>query len=377
MKPRIVAAIARKELIHLARDLRSLVLAFAIPLLLIILFGYALSLDVNDVPFVVVDHDHSAAGRELVRALDASLYFRVVETVEDARAAQGFLDSGRAVMVLAIPSGYASLLHADRPSPVQVLIDGSDPNLANMTRGYVSSVIASMNRRMLVEYLSRKGMNPVREPVDERLRVWFNEDLASSRFIVPGIIAIIIMIAGAMLTSLVIAREFENGTFETLKSLPITAGEFLLGKAVPYFAIALVDVLVAVLLGQVLFGVVMKCGFVFMILVSSLYITVALALGLFISATLRSQLLANQAAILLTYLPSFLLSDFVFPISNLPAPIAAVTYIVPARYFMKVLTGIYLRGTGIDRLWPDLAALGAMLAVLSFFCVRILKREGM
>lgn len=377
MKPHVVAAVARKELTHVARDPRGLALAFAFPLLLIVLFGYALSLDVNDVPFVVVDHDKTRASRELVRSLDASLYFRMVAALESAEDAQNWLDRADCVMALVIPPGYAARLHSDRPSPVQVLIDGSDPNLANITRGYVRSVVSGINRGLLVEFLGRNGREPLREPVDARLRIWFNEDLESSRFIVPGIVAIIIMIAGAMLTSLVIAREFENGTFETLRSLPITAGEFLVGKAVPYFAITLIDVLVAVFAGQVLFGVVMKCSFLFMILVSSLYIFVALALGLFISAAFRSQFLANQAAVLLTYLPSFMLSDFVFPISNLPAPIAAVTYVVPARYFMKVLTGIYLRGTGIDRLWGDLAALAAMLVVLSLGCVRILRKEGM
>jgi len=377
VKMAVVRAVARKEFLHLVRDIRSLVLAFLFPLLLIMLFGYALSLDVNDVPLVVVDHDHTPASRDLVRSLDASLYFRVIDRLERTSDAARYLDRAAAVMAVIVPPGFASRIASGRSSPLQVIIDGSDPNVASIARGYLSSFVEGRNSRLLLDYLSRNNMEPVVAPVEPRVRVWFNEDLESTRFIVPGIIAIIIMIAGAMLTSLVIAREFENGTMETVKSLPISAGEFLAGKAVFYFMIALVDVLVAILLGQVLFGAVMKGGFLFMIAASSLYIMVALSLGLFISAAVKSQLLANQAAILLTYLPSFLLSDFVFPISNLPAPLRALTYIVPARYFMSVLAGIYLRGTGPVELWRDIAVLCAMFVVLTLLCVKILKKEGM
>ena len=185
-------------------------------------------------------------------------------------------------------------------------------------------------------------METIHPPVEGRIRVWFNEDLESRNFIVPGIIAIIIMIVGAMLTSLVIAREYENGTMETIRSLPVTAAEFLIGKAIPYFFIGLIDVLVAMLMGQVLFGVVMKSSFWLMILASSLYLGVALSLGLLISSVTKSQLVANQVAVLITYLPSLLLSNFVFPVDNMPDVLQLVTRIVPATYFIDILNGIYL-----------------------------------
>ncbi len=372
-----VNAVMRKEFLHLIRDARSLILAFAIPLMLIILFGYALSLDVDDVRTVVVDYDRTDASRDFIGSLDSSPYFRVTGHPDSADGAVSHLDQGSATLAVVIPAGFAADLRGDRPSPVQVLLDGSDPNFANIARGYITSFVERYNRNLLLKFLDRNGMQPVNPPVDARVRVWFNEDLESRKFIVPGIIAIIIMIAGAMLTSLVIAREFENGTMETIKSLPITALEFIIGKAVPYFFITLIDVLTSVLLGQVLFGVVMKMSFLFMILASSLYIMVALALGLFISSVLKSQLMANQGAVLITYLPSFLLSDFVFPITNMPVVLQAVTYVVPARYYMHILFGIYLKDLGFMHLWHDFAVLAAMLVVLSLATARILMKEGL
>jgi ABC-2 type transport system permease protein len=185
------------------------------------------------------------------------------------------------------------------------------------------------------------------------------------------------MIVGAMLTSLVIAREYENGTMETIRSLPIRAGEFLVGKAIPYFLIALIDVLVSVLMGQILFGVVMRAGFYLMILASSLYILVALTLGLLISSVTKSQMVANQMAVLITYLPSLLLSNFVFPIINMPKALQIITYAIPATYYIDLLSGIYLRDLGFAQLWPDLLILTGMFALLAALNCIILKREGL
>jgi ABC-2 type transport system permease protein len=207
--------------------------------------------------------------------------------------------------------------------------------------------------------------------------VWFNEDLESRNFIIPGIIAVIIMIVGAMLTSLVIAREYENGTMETIRSLPITAGEFLIGKAIPYFVVGLTDVLISILMGQVLFGVVMKSSFWLMIAASSIYLVVALALGLFISSVTKTQLLANQGAILLTYLPSLLLSNFVFPVVNMPTVLQLVTYIVPATYYIDILNGLYLRNLGLTHLWPSFLVMTVMFAILAVLNYMLLKKEGL
>jgi ABC-2 type transport system permease protein len=213
--------------------------------------------------------------------------------------------------------------------------------------------------------------------VEGRIRVWFNEDLESRNFIIPGIVAIIIMIVGAMMTSLVVAREYENGTMETILSLPITGNEFLIGKAIPYFFIALTDVLIAVLMGQILFGVVMKAGFWLMILASSLYIFVALTLGLLISIVTKSQLVANQLAVLITYLPSLLLSNFVFPVVNMPKALQLLTGIVPATYYIDILNGIYLKNLTLTQMWPSYLVLTGMFLLLATLNFIALKREGL
>jgi ABC-2 type transport system permease protein len=368
VNPRNIGAIARKEIYHLLRDFRSLYLAFAIPLLLILLFGYALSLDVEHIETVVVDQEQTDMSRDFIRRLGASPYFRITAHLPDARAVTEALDHGRATLAVIIPAGWTADLRADRETAVQILLDGSDPNFAGISRSYITAFIEGYNRKLLADFLDRQGMEQIRPPVEGRIRVWFNEDLESRNFIVPGIIAIIIMIVGAMLTSLVIAREYENGTMETIRSLPVRAGEFL---------IALVDVLVSVLMGQVLFGVVMKAGFWLMILASSLYILVALTLGLLISSVTKSQMAANQAAVLITYLPSLLLSNFVFPVINMPQALQIITYAVPATYYIDLLSGIYLRDLGFSRLWPDLLILAGMFAVLAALNVIILKREGL
>ncbi len=377
MNPRNIQAIATKEIYHLLRDFRSLYLAFAIPLLLILLFGYALSLDVENIKTAVVDQDRTDLSRDFIRRLGAGSYFRISDQLPDVNAVTDALDHGQVTLAVIIPAGWTADLRADRETSVQILLDGSDPNFAGISRSYITAFVEGYNRKLLLDFLDRQGMEKIRPPVEGRIRVWFNEDLESRNFIVPGIIAIIIMIVGAMLTSLVIAREYENGTMETIRSLPIRAGEFLVGKAIPYFLIALIDVLVAVLMGQVLFGIVMKAGFWLMILASSLYILVALTLGLLISSVTKSQMVANQAAVLLTYLPSLLLSNFVFPVINMPKVLQLVTYLVPATYYINILSGIYLRDLGVSHLWPDLLVLTGMFAFLATLNVIILKREGL
>lgn len=377
MTPNNIKAIARKEFYHLLRDFRSLYLAFAIPLLLILLFGYALSLDVNNIETVVVDHDKTTLSRDFIRGLEASPYFQVTENHDRMELATQALDRGRARLVIVIPAGWTADLGADREARLQVILDGSDPNFAGITNSYISGFIARYNANLLADFLDRHGMQRINPPVAAEIRVWFNEEMESRNFIIPGIIAIIVIIVAALLTSLVIAREYENGTMETIRSLPIGPGEFLVGKAAPYFAIALTDVLIAVLMGQVLFGIVMKASFWLMILASCLYIAVALTLGLLISTVTKSQMTANQTAILITYLPSILLSNFVFPVSNMPAVLQAVTKIVPATYFIEILSGIYLKHLGFSHLWPDMLVLLAMSSLLALLNYRLLKKEGL
>jgi ABC-2 type transport system permease protein len=372
-----IKAIARKEYYHLIRDFRSMYLAFFIPLLLILMFGYALSLDVEHVKTVVTDQDKTDLSRDLVNKLGASRYFNVIAYPPDSASAGRYLDKGEAVLAMIIPPRLTSDLRADREAAIQVLFDGTDTNTAGIAEGYITAFIERYNSKLLADFISRNGMQKIKPPVDARIRIWFNEEMESRNFIVPGIIALIIMIVGVILTSLVIAREYENGTMETIRSLPITGGEFFTGKALPYFFIGIVDTLVAILMGQVLFGVVEKGSFLLMILATLIYLWAALGLGLLLSATLKSQLVANQMAILVSYLPSLMLSDFVFPLHNMPVALRIISYLVPARYFIDILNGLYLRDLGLSYLWPDYIVLLAMSLILTGLTFKKLKREGL
>ncbi len=352
MTARTIAAIARKESLHLMRDPRSLVLAFAIPALLILLFGAALSLDVEHIATAVVDHDRTPESRDFIRRLDASVSFDVTRHAASAAELTDLLDRNRVVMGVVIPPGWAAALRADRPAPLQVIIDGSDPNTAGNTRAFITAFIAGLNEGQLIDFLNRGGLEPIQPPVEGRIRVWFNEDLQSRNFIVPGIIAVIIMIVAALLTSLVIAREVETGTM-------------------------VADVFLAILMGQLLFGVVMRSSFWLMVLASTVYIGVALCLGLLISTAIPSQLVANQVAVLTTYLPSLLLSDFVFPRANMPVPLQLLSQLMPATYYIDILNGLYLRNLSLPDLWPSFLVLALMLAVLAAAGILALAREGL
>ena len=325
---------------------------------------------------MVVDYDKTDLSRDFIRHVDASPYFQVTP-LDDTRDATEYLDHGRAMLALIIPPGWTKNLRADRDAPLQVLIDGSDPNFGSTTAGYITGLVEQYNRRLLSAFLNRRGMDQIQPPVEARIRVWFNEDLESTNFIIPGIIAVIIMIVGAMLTSLVIAREYETGTMETIRSIPVGAGEFFIGKALPYFFIGMTDVMVAVLMGQVLFGVIVKSNFWLLVLAAAIYLAVALSLGLMISVLTKSLLIANVAAVLTTFLPSMLLSDFVFPVSNMPEVLRLITYIVPARHFINILNGLYLRNLGFAYLWQSYLILTVMFLILATVTFRLLKREGL
>ncbi len=372
-----IKAISRKEFYHLIRDFRSLYMAFLMPLLLILLFGYALSLDVDNLSVVVVDHDRSPLTRDILSKLDASPYFNIIGYSTDESSAASSLDKGNATLTIVFPPKFTEKIKSGNDSPLQIIMDGADPNYATISRGYIESFIENYNSALLNDYLNRTGMGRLNMPVNGRVRIWFNEELESTNFIMPGIIAIIIMIVGVILTSLVIAREYENGTMETIKSLPIKAEEFFLGKAIPYYFIAFTNVLVSVLMGQMLFGVVIKGSFILMLAASTVYIMVALAMGLFISVAVKSQLVANQIAILTSYLPALMLSDFVFPIENMPFILRRISYIVPARYFIDILNGLYLRNIGLTYLWKDYLVLILMFLVFFILTYKKLKKEGL
>lgn len=350
------AAIARKEILQLRRDRRSLIMAFGLPIVLVVIFGFAISYDVNDIPLSVEDRDRTATSRALLDAFRASGYFEVVRVTERTRDGTALLDRGLARIHLVIPQGFTADLRGRAAPVLQALVDGSDANTATIALNYADGIVQGFRGRMLT------GGRLPEPPVSAEVRVWYNESLASRNMIVPGLIAVIMAIVAAMLTSLTIAREWERGTMEQLASTPVSRLEVVAGKLAPYLAIGLLDVLIATALGIVVFHVPFRGSLLFLLIASLLFLLACCGLGLFISAALRSQLLAMQVSLLATYLPSFLLSGFAFDIVNMPWPLRALSAAVPARYFVPIAKGVFLKGVGLAVLWPELLALAGFAA---------------
>ncbi|MCB1625846.1 MAG: ABC transporter permease, partial [Pseudomonadales bacterium] len=337
-----LGAIARKEVIQLRRDTRSLVLAFLLPLLLLVLFGYAISWDVKDIRLAVLDQDRSADSRALIDAFRASGYFKVQGSLDRSQAIEPLLLRGSSQMVLVVPPDFSARLRTGKTAVLQALVDGSDANTATIVLAYANSIVRSFG---LVTQLDARRVRPA---ITAESRVWYNEQLLSRNMIVPGLIAVIMMIVAAMLTSLTIAREWERGTMEQLASTPVSRSEVVVGKLLPYVAIGLIDVILCAALGVWLFDVPLRGSVLLLLVLSTAYVIGSLGLGIFISAVTRSQLLATQVSMLVTFLPAFLMSGFMYAIDVMPKALQALTYLVPARYFLVVTRGIFLKGVGIE-----------------------------
>jgi ABC-2 type transport system permease protein len=354
MNLRRLWAVARKESLHVRRDPRSLALALGIPMLMLVMFGYALTLDVDHVPFAVWDQSGTPQSRELLARFTASRYFDFLGTVANYRALEQAIDRREADLGLVIPPNFARLLDAGRPAPVQAIVDGSDSNTASIILGYTQGITSGFNRDILLAQARRiTGAVPT-AALDLRPRIWFNPDLESRNFIVPGIMAVIMGLIAALLTSLTIAREWERGTMEQLISTPVKPAELILGKLLPYLGIGMLDMVIAVLMAVFLFHVPLRGSVLLLFCVGGIFMVGTLAQGILISTLARQQLLASQVAMVSTFLPAFLLSGFAFAIGNMPIAVQAITYIVPARYFVALVKGIFLRGVGIATLWPEI-----------------------
>jgi len=362
-------AVARKEVLQLRRDRRSLILAFVMPLVLLVLYSYAISWDVRHIATAVVDQDRSAKSRELLDAFRGSGYFRLDRHLDRVADAEPLIDAGRVQLVLVIPPDFSRRLGSGRPAEVQALVDGSDANTATIVVGYTQAVVQDFSARVLL-----RGAT-ARLPLAADTRVWFNEELVSRNMIVPGLVAVIMMIIAAMLTSLTIAREWERGTMEQLAATPVSRLEVVLGKLLPYLGIGLVDVVVISVAGVLIFHVPFRGDPLLFLVLSTAYLIGVLGLGLFISAVTRSQLLATQLGMIFTFLPSFLLSGFMFAISAMPPPLRLVTYVVPARYFLVVTRGIFLKGVGVEVLFVQGLLMIAFAALGLALAVRVFRKE--
>ena len=375
MTVRRTRAMARKEFLHIVRDPRSLLMALALPLLMILLFGYALTLDVDRIPTLIFDRDGTPESRELISRFQGSRYFQILGTVNSYEAIERGIDRSECMLGVVIPQDYARDLRSGRDAQVQLLLDGSDSNTASIAQGYANALVQSYTLDLRSEAQNRRAGGTVAPPIDSRLRIWYNAELRSKNYVVPGLIALIMMIIASLLTSLTIAREWEMGTMEQLLSTPVRPPEIVLGKMLAFFALGLADMVITLVAGVLIFGVPLRGSVVFLSVTGCVFLTGALCWGILLSASTRSQLLAYQLGMLSSFLPAFLLSGFVFAIENMPLPIQGVSLVFPTRYFVTILKGIFLRGVGMSVLWWEVLLLLVYAALVFFFATRRMRQK--
>ena len=363
-----ILAMAGKEVLHIRRDIRTLYLALAMPVVMLVLFGFGISFDVDHLELAVVDQDRTDLSRELVRQVTASQEFVVVQDGTSPDEAVGALRKGTAMSVLLIKKGFAGDVKRGG-AQVQLLVDGADGNSATQ---------ALAKAQALVEMAGRKLGGPVRvaaPPLEARVRTLFNPDARSAMFLVPGLAAYLLAIVAVLITALTVAREWERGSMEQLFATPVGRLEIVVGKLLPYLGIGLLQVLLVLTVGAWVFDVPVRGSLVALSLGSVLFLVGMLGQGLLISVVTRNQVVATQVATMTSVLPSMLLSGFIFPIENLPTPLKLISTLIPARYYVATLRGVLLRGNGLDVLWPQLVALALFAALMLVVATRRFQRR--
>ena len=363
-------SVGRKEVRQILRDRRSLMVLLFVPAFFLLVYGYALNWDIRHVRLAVEDRDRTAASRSLVSAFVNSGYFDLVADVRSPDDITQLMNRGAARAVVIIPNGLSRDLAAGRTVPVQVLLDGDNANTATTVMGYALTILQSESAKYRMVPGALGGPTVSAVP-----RVWYNPQLRSTLFLVPGLIAYIVMITSVVSTSLSIVREKERGTMEQVRMAPLDAGSFVLGKSLPYYLISLASALTILFVAMLLFGLPMRGSWLVLLGTISLYLIGALGLGLLVSSIAETQQVAFQVAVLASFLPTLMLSGFIFPIASMPAVLQGITYIVPARYFLIALRGIVLKGAGLSIIWPQLLSLVAYSSVVLLLASLRLRRQ--
>lgn len=365
----------RKEFLHILRDWRSLVIVAVMPVALTLLFGYGVSLDIKHIPLCIYDREGSRKSQDLLKRFQASDYFQITSLVRDYNDLTAQIQSGACGSAIVIPHDFSKRLNEGGPVPVQAIVDASDNNTANIAIGYTDAILSGYSAALQTRWIQARGYPKIRAPLSIDARTWFNEDLESRAFILPGVIAIVMSVIGTFLTSLTIAREWERGTMEQLVSTPVTPFEVITGKLIPYFVIGMIATAMCTAVGVYWFEIPFRGDLVTLFAGSALFLASVLGLGCGISAFARAQLVACQISIVATYMPSFILSGFIFAIDQMPPPIRAVTYVVAARYYDSVLKGVFLKGVGLWDLRDELLALGVLAAAAGTFAMMRFKKS--
>lgn len=369
------AAIVRKEVIQISRDLPSLLIIVTMPVLLMLAFGYGVRFDIQHIPVYVFDREGSQQSQNFLKHFQASEYFNIVRTVDNYPALIRALDAGDCRLAIVIPADFSEQLKTGGPVSVQALMDATDNNTANVSISYSEAVVQNYNREIQLDWLRGHGQTEFQPPLTVDTRTWFNEDLESTANIVPGVIAIIMAVIGSFLTSLTIAREWERGTMEQLISTPITPLELMVGKLVPYFVIGLLDTALCAVIAIWWFDVPFRGQWSVFFLSCTLFLTVVLSMGYFVSVAAKSQLAASQVALISTFLPAFLLSGFIYPIDQMPPVIQVITHLIPARYFMTIIRDVFLKGTSLPLILNDLIALAIFALLLTILATRAFHKK--
>lgn len=368
MNIRRVKAISYKEFIHLFRDIRSLMVIILVPVILLFLFGYALKLDVENVSVGVIDFSNSVKSKEFISYFESNNAFKINYYTDNYKDAELLLDTNKIKMIIVIPSSFVEDLENKMNTKVQVIIDGSDITTASSIINYTAGVTASYNQMFIENIIRTGGINISYGSAVPEIRYWFNEDMRSVNYLFPGLVAIIMSVVAGFLTSLTISREWETGTMEQLIPTPVTEGEVISGKLITYFLIGLIDVIIYILIGEFVFHVPLKGNTLLVFLFATIFLLCMLSFGIFVSIVMKSQLASSQVTTTTTLLPAFLLSGFVFDINNMPIVIQWITYFFPARYFVDILRGLYLKGVGIEYLYLNAGFLIFYSVILLVLC---------
>jgi ABC-2 type transport system permease protein len=347
----MLRAVMQKEFRQIVRDRRTLAVLLLVPVFLLVMFGYAISLDLKDAAIAVADYDHSPESRGLVEEFAHSRYFHLAGMVRSERDLDRLIETEKVKAALVIPRGFARAFERGEPAAVQILVDGTNGTTGSAALGYMQAIVADYGAGAAGSPAGQSASVPV--ALSYRPRVWFNPELESNLFLIPGLVAFILVITAVISTALSVVREKELGTMEQIAASPLRPLDLVVGKCIPYVFISAVIAASIFVASYLLFGVGVEGSILWLSAVTALFLLACLGLGIFISSIAESQQSAFLVAILATFLPSFLLSGFVFPIANMPAPIRAVTYLVPARYYLAALREIMLRGASIDAFWPD------------------------
>jgi ABC-2 type transport system permease protein len=372
-----VASVIKKELRQIMRDKRSLGILFFIPLFMLVMFGYALNFDVKHTSLAVVDLDLSRESRHLISEFSHSEYFTVKQLPAAVKELDHLLGSEKVRAAIVIPRGYADELARGRSPTVQVILDGVNANAANTIQGYLNAFFQNYSYQLTIKVARRLGAAAISQPIDYRPRIWFNSELKSAKFLIPGLIGFILMVVGVISTSLSIVKEKERGTMEQILVSPIKPLELIMGKTMPYIAISLLSTAIILVVGYILFDVHVTGSLLLLFLTTFIFLLGALGMGLLISSISETQQLAFLVAVISTILPSFLLSGFVFSIRNMPEAIQLITYAVPTRYYLVALRGIILKGAGFGAIWDQLLFLTGFAAVMLLVSAIRIKRAGL